>query len=28
MRLAAENSALVVKAFLKALPPITSVRQR
>jgi adenosylhomocysteine nucleosidase len=28
MRLAADNSATVVKAFLKALPPITSVRRR
>jgi adenosylhomocysteine nucleosidase len=28
MRLASENSASVVKAFLKALPPITSVRRR
>jgi adenosylhomocysteine nucleosidase len=28
MRLASENSASVVKTFLKALPPITSVRRR
>jgi adenosylhomocysteine nucleosidase len=28
MRLAADNSASVVKAFLKALPPITSARRR